>query len=264
MQIDYFTIAAQIVNFLILVILLRHFLYRPVIQAMDEREKKIASRLKDAEQKEKDAKQEEESYRKAQAELSDKRQEMIGKASQEAAAFRSDLMEKAKKEVDESKARWYEDLEHQKEALLSDLRRQTGEEVYAAARRALKDLADEDLEHRIIIAFLQRLQNLDDSEREAIKEFYKTPGQRITVRSTFEIPEKLQQKIQETVRDQTKTDVKMNFQTVPDLIAGIEMSAHSLKISWSIDSYLNALQADLSKAIEQKVSGGGKAEEKPS
>lgn len=264
MQIDYFTIAAQIVNFLILVVLLRHFLYRPVVQAMDDREKKIASRLTEADQKEKKAKQEEEAYRKAQAELSDKRQEMLSKASEEAKAWKSDLMEKAKKDAGESKARWYEDLEHQKEALLSDLRRQTGEEVYAATRRALKDLADEDLEHRIIIAFLQRLQNMDDSEREAIKEFYKTPGQRITVRSTFEIPEELRQKIQETVREQTKTDVKMNFQTAPDLIAGVEMSAHSLKISWSIDSYLDALQADLSKAIEQKVSGGETAEEKPS
>ncbi len=264
MQIDYFTIAAQIVNFLILVILLRHFLYRPVTQAMDEREKKIASRLKEAEQKEEDAKQEEESYRRAQEELSDKRQEMLGKASQEAAAFRSDLIEKAKKEVGESQARWYEDLEHQKDALLSDLRRQTGEEVYAAARRALKDLADEDLEHRIIIAFLKRLQNMGDAEREAVKEICKTPGQRITVRSTFEIPEELRQRIQETVRDQTKTKVKVNFETAPELIAGVEMSAHSLKISWSIDSYLDALQADLSKAIEQKVSGGGMAEEKSS
>lgn len=262
MQIDYFTIAAQIVNFLILILLLRHFLYRPVIQAMDEREKKIASRIKDAEQKEKDASQEEESYRRAQAELSDKRQEMLIKASEEAAAFRSDLMEKAKKEVDDSKARWYEDLEHQKEALLSNLRRRTGEQVYAAARHALKDLADEDLEHRIIVAFLQRMQNMDEAEREAIKEFYKTPGQRITVRSTFEIPEELRQKIQEAVRDQTRKDVKMNFETAPELIAGVEMSAHSLKISWSIDSYLDVLQADLSKTIEQKVSGGETAEKK--
>lgn len=264
MQIDYFTVAAQIVNFLILIVLLRHFLYRPVIQAMDEREKKIASRINDAEQKEKKAKQEEEAYHRAQAELSDKRQEMLSKAAADASAMRSGLMEKAKEEVAESKARWYEDLERQKEALLSDLRRQTGEEVYAAARRALKDLADEDLEHRIIISFLQRLQNMDDSEREAIKEFYRTPAQRITVRSTFEIPEELRQKIQETVRDQTKTDVKMNFETTPEIIAGVEMSAHSLKISWSIDSYLDALQADLSKAIEQKVSGGETAEEKSS
>ena len=53
MQIDYFTIIAQIINFLILVFLLRHFLYRPVITAMDEREQKMVSRLKDAEQNDK-------------------------------------------------------------------------------------------------------------------------------------------------------------------------------------------------------------------
>lgn len=51
MQIDYFTFAAQIINFLVLVFLLRHFLYRPVIRSMKEREQKISDQLKDAEEK---------------------------------------------------------------------------------------------------------------------------------------------------------------------------------------------------------------------
>jgi F-type H+-transporting ATPase subunit b len=43
MLIDWFTVAAQIVNFLILVWLLKHFLYKPILDAIDAREKRIAA-----------------------------------------------------------------------------------------------------------------------------------------------------------------------------------------------------------------------------
>ena len=44
MQVDVFTLIAQIVNFLILVYLLKRFLYRPVLDAMDRREADIAQK----------------------------------------------------------------------------------------------------------------------------------------------------------------------------------------------------------------------------
>ena len=45
MQIDWLTVAAQIVNFLVLVWLLQRFLYRPIVSAMAERENRIETRL---------------------------------------------------------------------------------------------------------------------------------------------------------------------------------------------------------------------------
>ncbi|MBU0908993.1 MAG: F0F1 ATP synthase subunit B, partial [Proteobacteria bacterium] len=48
MGIDWFTFCAQIINFLILVWLLKKVLYQPVLNAMAEREAKIAARLNDA------------------------------------------------------------------------------------------------------------------------------------------------------------------------------------------------------------------------
>jgi F-type H+-transporting ATPase subunit b len=56
MKINWFTFIAQIINFLILVWLLRHFLYKPILNAVDEREKKIAGQLKDAKADKADAK----------------------------------------------------------------------------------------------------------------------------------------------------------------------------------------------------------------
>ena len=129
MQIDYFTIVAQIINFLVLVFLLRHFLYRPVIKTMDEREQKMVSRLKDAEQKIKEAEQETETLRLMKQELQGKRQEMLAKVTEEVRVLKTDLTEKGRAEVEASMADWYASIDRHKESILTDLRLRTGEEV---------------------------------------------------------------------------------------------------------------------------------------
>ena len=55
MLIDWFTVGAQVLNFLILVWLLKHFLYKPILNAIDAREKRIAAELADAEAKKAEA-----------------------------------------------------------------------------------------------------------------------------------------------------------------------------------------------------------------
>lgn len=245
MQIDYFTITAQIINFLVLVFLLRHFLYRPVIKTMDEREQRMVSRLKDVEQKAKDAEQEAESFRQMKRELEDKRQEMLAKATVEVQALRSDLIKKANAEVEATIADWYQSFERQKGSILADLRLRTGEEVYAITSRAIQDLADEKLEARIIETFIRRLREMGEAGKKKIKEFFKTPGQTITLRSTFEIPDDSRQIILETMQNLAGKDLKINFETSPELISGVEMSTPETRIGWSIASYLDTLKADL-------------------
>ena len=55
MPIDWFTVVAQAINFLILVWLLKRFLYKPILHAIDEREKGIAAQLAQAEAKKAEA-----------------------------------------------------------------------------------------------------------------------------------------------------------------------------------------------------------------
>lgn len=265
MQIDYFTIIAQIINFLILVFLLRHFLYGPVIKSMNQREERISSRLSEAERRKEEAEGLAESYNKKLQELSEKSRELQSRAVSEAQALQSELTKKAREDVESVKAEWYLALQHEEASLLADLSRQAGEEARAIVRRALHDLAGEDLESRIIVVFLKRLQNMSDLERGHIREFYKTRGQ-IVVRSTFEIQEDLRHRIRQAVQDQSVPDqvvedqaaenAKLQFQLAPDLICGVELSVPDMRIGWSIAGYLKALEADLSDALEQKTSYG--------
>lgn len=64
MLIDWFTVGAQTLNFLILVWLMKRFLYQPVLDAIDAREQRIAQELADAAQKQAQAQQEREEFQK--------------------------------------------------------------------------------------------------------------------------------------------------------------------------------------------------------
>ncbi len=253
MQIDYFTTLAQMVNFLILVLLLKHLLYAPVLKLMDERERVIASRLEEVEEKKREAEKEAETYRKQKQEISAEHEEMLIKAKEDAKNFKADLEKKAEAEVERSRAEWYEAVERSKKTFLEDLRERTGRQVYAISRRVLRDLADEVLERQMIRTFVGRLEEMDDSEKEAFKKFYKYPEGIVLVRSAFEIPVDFQQKIKEVLRDRTEADLRVHFEIDEDLISGIEISARNAEISWSIAGYLDSMEADFSRVIEERA-----------
>lgn len=75
MLIDWFTVIAQIVNFLVLLLLLRRFLYRPILDAMQARERKVAERLESAAQERIRAEEERERYKALTEELRQRQSE---------------------------------------------------------------------------------------------------------------------------------------------------------------------------------------------
>ena len=249
-QVDFITLSAQIINFLVLVLLLRHFLYKRIIDVMNEREAGIASRLKEAEQKRKESEQEAESYRKKEQELLDKREGMAAEIREEIEAMRKDLTNKARDEVKDNKARWNEDIEHQKDAFLIGLRRRASEEIFTIARRALHDLANEELEWHIINSFIRRLKKMEEDEIKGIKEFHQQPQQVLIIKSAFEIPEEMRRTIQEALQEQINSDVKLQFKISPELICGVELDAYDMRITWNLDSYLDSLEEYLSRVLE--------------
>lgn len=250
MQIDYFTLFAQIINFVVLVLLLRHFLYGRIIKAMDEREKRIESQLQEAAKKKKEAEEEGDSYRRMKKEFLDEREGMLEAARKETQDISRELSKKALDEVNENKIKWNKEIQRQKDVFLNNMRMNASKEIYAIARRTLQDLADEELEKQIMEIFIYRLQKMDDNEKKKMMEFLEKK-QDIVIKSVFEIPESMRQRIQKALHDKIGDDLNISYILSPDLIAGIELGASDLRISWSIGSYLNSLEDELSRMFVQ-------------
>ncbi|HDT13096.1 MAG TPA: hypothetical protein ENO03_01940 [Candidatus Aminicenantes bacterium] len=254
MAIDLFTLIAQIVNFIILVLLLRHFLFRRIVRVMDEREEAIARRVEEARRSKEAAEKEERSYWDKRRELDVKESELMSRAQGEAEEMKATLFREAREDVDRSQKHWRESLQAQKEAFLRDLRLRTGEQVFETARRVLKDLADEDLERRVVEVFLKRLGSLDGEKKREIKEAFESSKRDVNVVSRFEIPEKLKQKTVKAVKDLTDDEARVRFRTAEGLLGGIELEVRDRKIAWEIEDYLGDLTEKMAEAFEQRIS----------
>ena len=88
MLIDWFTVGAQALNFVILVWLMKHFLYKPILQAIDAREKRIAKEIADADEKKAEAQKEHEEFQHKNEEFDKQRAALLDKATDEAKAER--------------------------------------------------------------------------------------------------------------------------------------------------------------------------------
>lgn len=253
MEVDLFTLIAQVINFIILVVVLKYLLYDRITKVMDKREEKIASEMKEAEQKKEEAERSAEIHRKRLEELDKKREEMTAKMKEEVESIRKDLLKKARDEIDDIRGKWYETIQREKQTFLYDLRRKAGEEVYAIARRSLADLADADLGWQIVNVFLKRMQELDEQERKLLKESIHKSNYEVDVSSAFEIPQEMRQKMVQEIKNQIASNINVHFKVSSDLICGIELVADGRKIAWNLGNYLNSLEESLSSAIEEKV-----------
>ena len=252
MIIDWFTVAAQILNFLVLVALLKHFLYDRIVSAMDEREQRIQDRLASAEQKRKEAEQEADDYRQRKKKLEETRREAIDEARQEAEEKRRELVEKAREAVDEKRRGWEKSLRRDQDAVLKALGRMAADEVYAVSRRTLRDLADAGLEENCVNRFLAMVEDADEEVREAVGRIDAGEAAPLTVKSGFELDGRLRQKITRKLHELVSKDAEVEYETDPDLVLGIEVRGPGQKIAWNADDSLNRLREKSLELLEQE------------
>ncbi len=258
-MIDWFTVAAQILNFLVLVALLKYFLYDRILSAMDKRERKIKERLEDADRNKEEAVREAEEYRQQKEKLEDRQKELFEKAKQEAEEKRKELVAEARNEVREKRRGWEKGLEKEKNEFLQELGRMATEEVYAAARRTLKDLADADLEEKSVDAFLHVLEKSKKEVGEELTRFASGKDRSLVVRSSFDITGTLRQKITRKIHQLFSKDIDVDYETEPELLLGIEIKGPSRKIVWHANDYLERLQQESEKMFQEimQEEGGG-------
>src|SRR5450631_4387883 len=117
MLIDWFTVGAQTLNFLILVWLLKRFLYKPILDAIDAREKRIATELADADAKKAEATKERDEFKQKNDEFEKHRATLLAKATDEVKTQRLTLLDEARKAADQMSARREEALKNDARSL---------------------------------------------------------------------------------------------------------------------------------------------------
>jgi F-type H+-transporting ATPase subunit b len=259
MLIDWFTVGAQALNFVILVWLMRRFLYKPVLKAIDAREKKIAAELADAAAKEAEAKKERDAFQHKNDEIDQQRGALLEKATNEAKAERQRLLEEARKAAQALHEKRQEALRSDARNLNQAIARRTQEEVFAIARKALADLATASLEERMTAVFIDRLRDMNGEAKAKLADAIKKTSDPVIVRTAFELPVAQRATIQDAVNGAFSANVHIQFETTPELVSGISLSTNGHKVGWSIADYLGSLEKGIGELLpkpQPKPNGG--------
>jgi len=245
MKIDWFTFAAQICNFTVLVLLLKHFLYGRILGAMDRRENDIASRIEEARNREADAEHKVQECLNKTAVLDRRSREMLAQAEQDANRRRQELLAGAQREIAAIKARWQAALEEDQNALLTSLRTAIARDVCRIAGRVLKDMADAELEARVVRVFLQRLAAATGPQGGDILLNMQQSNDRILVRSAFALAPDLQQMFVGEIHNRIRENAVVQFDHDADIMCGIELVSAGNKLSWTIAGYLQDMEKNV-------------------
>lgn len=257
MLIDWFTVAAQALNFLVLVWLLRRFLYKPILTAIDAREKRIADELADAAAKQSDAKKERDDYQQKNDEFQTQRESLLSKATEEAATEKNRLLEAARQAADAMSEKRLEALNKETQTLTASLTQKTQDEVFSIARKVLTDLADTTLEERTTTIFLEKLNTLTEEQKATLKTALteSTKTQKTyppLINTAFDLPPEQQATIQSALNQLASREIPLTFQTNPELISGIELTVNGTKIAWSIENYLKTIEKGVGELLKEE------------
>jgi F-type H+-transporting ATPase subunit b len=242
MLIDWFTTIAQLVNFLILVWLLKRFLYQPVLKALDEREKKIASELQNASAVQEEAEKTRAQWQQKNEAFEKERLVMRQQTEKEAAENKHHLFDDARKESDALRVRLQESLRTEQNNLQEEFIRRISAEVFSIAGHVLEELANVALEEKIVVVFCEHLQNIGKSDVAEMTAHFVDRNSSPLIRTAFTLTPEQRDKIQKTIEKVFSIDVAIAFETTSELLCGIELSMNGHSLSWNIKAYLDSLK----------------------
>jgi F-type H+-transporting ATPase subunit b len=250
MLIDWFTVVAQIINFLILLGLLHRFLYRPILKTIDKRQDQMAARWHAAEEEKAAAKAEAQKHQAAQRELDEHRDRLLADAITKADDIYHEELRQLRDDIAQKRREWQVALENEQQAILADLQQQFGQKMVDIVRRVLQDLANTNLEQQTIQTFQHKLQHLDDETRRAMANAF--AHHPVTVQTGLDLPQPIRDALRQAlVEANVLNGQAVQFDIAPDLIFGIRLQNEAYELAWSAEDYLQDLEQTLRQTPTQ-------------
>lgn len=227
MELDWTTFALEVLNFLVLVWLLKRFFYRPVLAAIDARQARVKKELDDADRRQAEGESLRRQYEARLAEWAEERERLRRELEEELARQRTAGMERVRKVLadEEDKARARESALTQ--ARERELLQQARGDAYANVASMLGRLASPALTSAIAEIVLEDLRAMPEGQRAALREALGADGApaRIEITAAHPLAPDLGRRLAEAVGTAAERGVEASTRVDPALIAGLRIAA---------------------------------------
>jgi len=151
---------SQIVNFVLLLIILRQFLYKPIVGMLDRRSEKIRTDLQEAEEARSKAEAARQEYESQLEQARDERRSIVAQATEQAEKMKEDVLAEARTEAQEMVTKTQEEMEVLRRQALVGAQDQIVDLALTAAGRVVGESLDEKAHRRLIQEFIAELGDL--------------------------------------------------------------------------------------------------------
>ena len=246
MQIDWWTLALQTINLLVLVWLLGRFLFRPIARIVEERQAKVDQAPDDARSMREEA---EASKREADdriAQVLAERDSKLEEAGEEAARQKARLVDDARHEADKMLDEAREEIDRMRAAETAENAKRASELAVDIASRLLERIPDEVR----ISGFLKGLESAISALPAEVRNEIGKNGEPVGLRVAPALSEEENREVRKSITDGLGREVEIAVTVDPDLIAGIEIDTPHAIVR-------NSLRADLDRITSELVRDGG-------
>jgi F-type H+-transporting ATPase subunit b len=152
---------SQLVNFLVLLVILQRFLYKPILNMLHQRQERIRESMDYAERVKQEAERAQEDYAKKMDESRHEAQSIITQATQQGERAREEILARAQDEAKEIKAKAMTDVEYERKRVMAELRDQVADLAVLAAGRVLGKELDAKTHRQVVADFLSETGKLN-------------------------------------------------------------------------------------------------------
>jgi len=223
-ELSWSTFVLEIINFLILVWILKRFLYRPVLAVIARRQEAIKKSVADAEMLQQEAGKMQQQYENRLSDWDKERQQARESLNRELDAERTRQLdelhavlqkEREKAEVSEARRKGVEARKMQQTAL--DL-------AARFASRLLETASGPDIEKRLVELLVNELSALPDERLAALQISYGQTADNIVVSSAYPLEDEQRQRLEQALGKVIKPASSIEYKQNPALLAGVEIT----------------------------------------
>ncbi len=253
MQIDWITFFAEIINLLVLVWLLKHFLYAPITNVIAKRQSEINEKIESANNLHRQAESEFQTLQIEKNALEKSLQSQRNDLAKELAQNRKDNLIKIKKEANQLKHQLNEQIKLQNENLKTELEQFISHDFMKIAGRIITDLTGATPIERVLNLFYEKLIKLKQSEKNELNKVLLNQKV-IYINSSKTLDEKHRRDMNRFLRSylQISPKTKIQYNVAPSLVMGVEIRIQDIAIDWTIKNYLDEMQQALDNLLSHE------------
>ena len=223
-ELSWSTFILEVINFIVLVFILKHFFYKPVLTAIARRRESIDKTMEDARVLQQEAQQLKSQYEGRLSEWQEERQEAIDKLHTEMNEDRKNNMEKILQDIETEKQR-NKVLDERR--IAEQNRRAEEMAILQAAKFAsklLERLSGADVESRLFDLLIEYLEKLPEKQQQTLRETLSNAMGPARILSAYPLSETQKKRLEEEILKLIPRRIEFEYLMDKSLMAGLRIT----------------------------------------